>query len=73
MMAKPVKTLELHYPTIQFLIIVFITLNCGHDVHSSCLLSYGYGEKSYTNSVALVHTQLCFEEQKGKFEKFFVS
>lgn len=34
------------------MLIAFITVNCGHDVHCSCLLSYSHRENSY--SVALV-------------------
>ena len=43
------------------MLIAFITVNCGHDVHSSCLLSYSHRENSY--SVALV----------VKIEKVFLS
>ena len=53
MVAKPVKTLELHYPVIQDLVICFIFLECGSLVNNS-IKSPGY-PNSYPNNIDCVY------------------
>ena len=56
MMAKPMKTLELHiYPMTQFLIIAFIPCHSNYNIYMYC--------NSYTGVIFLITLQLVTERK----------
>ena len=63
-MAKPMKTLELHYPMIQFLTIIFTLLNVSFDAGKLIGITALIGSRALNKIITLMATSFSSTERR---------